>query len=231
MYQGALRDDVQQPLEPVGSRLRGRALARPARISSCHVSSRSQRERAFRDSSHPARGARRISLLRAASHDFALEATSPSSLRPSMLSSTTDRPTWHGALQSLLRIVTGALFMQHGVQKLFGLLLNPTRPWNGPPEFLTQFWFAGVLETFGGALIVLGLFTRPVAFLLAGEMAVAYFQAHFPRNFWPIRNGGEVVVMFCFTYLYLFAVGGGPFSLDALLGRWRSARNTDVVAA
>jgi len=68
---------------------------------------------------------------------------------------------------------------------------------------------------------VLGLFTRPVAFLLAGEMAVAYFQAHAPRDFFPIRNGGEVVVLFCFIYLYLFAVGAGPYSLDALLGRRR----------
>ena len=86
----------------------------------------------------------------------------------------------------------------------------------------SQFWFAGVLETFGGFLIVLGLFTRPVAFLLAGEMAVAYFQAHAPRGFWPIMNNGEIVVMFCFAYLFFFANGGGPYSLDAVLGR-RSA--------
>lgn len=138
------------------------------------------------------------------------------------------RPTWHGALHSLLRVVTGLLFMQHGVQKLFGLLLPPNRPFNGPPDVFSQFWFAGVLETFGGALIVLGLFTRPVAFLLAGEMAVAYFQAHFPRNFWPILNGGEPVVLFCFTYLYFFATGGGPYSLDALL---RSRRRAALATA
>lgn len=132
-------------------------------------------------------------------------------------------PAWlPGFTHSLLRVVTGALFMQHGVQKLFGLLVAPDRPWNGPPPMFSQFWFAGVLEVFGGALIVLGLFTRPVAFLLAGEMAVAYFQAHFPRNFWPIRNGGENVVLFCFVYLYLFATGGGPYSLDAMIrGRRR----------
>lgn len=122
-----------------------------------------------------------------------------------------------GTLLSLLRVVTGALFMQHGVQKLFGLLLAPERPWNGAPAMLSQMWVAGVLETFGGLLIVLGLFTRPVAFLLAGEMAVAYFQAHLPRSFWPILNGGAHVVLFCFIYLYLFAAGGGRFSLDALL--------------
>jgi putative oxidoreductase len=132
-------------------------------------------------------------------------------------------PAWlPGATLSLLRIVTGMLYMQHGVQKLFGLLVDPARPWGGAPPMFSQFWFAGVLETFGGALIVLGLFTRPVAFLLSGEMAVAYFQAHLPRSFWPIRNGGEPVVLFCFVYLYLFAVGAGPWSLDALLRRRKS---------
>ena len=129
-----------------------------------------------------------------------------------------------GLTHSLLRAVTGALFMQHGVQKLFGLLVDPSRPWNGPPPMLTQFWIAGVLETFGGALIVLGLLTRPVAFLLAGEMAVAYFQAHLPRGPFPIRNGGEHVVLFCFVYLFLVAAGGGPYSLDALLRARRARR-------
>ena len=126
-------------------------------------------------------------------------------------------PVWlPGATHSLLRIVTGLLFMQHGVQKLFGFLVPPDRPWTGAPPMFSQFWFAGVLETFGGALIVLGLFTRPVALLLAGEMAVAYFQAHFPRSFWPIQNMGEPAVLFCFIYLYLFAAGAGPWSIDAL---------------
>jgi putative oxidoreductase len=133
-------------------------------------------------------------------------------------------PAWlPGATHSLLRVVTGALFMQHGVQKLFGLLVDPSRPWTGAPPMFSQFWFAGVLETFGGFLIVLGLCTRPVAFLLSGEMAVAYFQVHAPRAFWPIVNRGEIVVMFCFVYLYLFATGPGPFSLDAAF-RDRGAR-------
>jgi putative oxidoreductase len=140
-----------------------------------------------------------------------------------MTSSTpsTRLPAWlPGTTHALLRIVTGLLFMQHGVQKLFGLLVDPSRgPWTGAPPMFSQFWFAGVLEVFGGALIVLGLFTRPVAFLLSGEMAVAYFQAHFPRSFWPILNGGEAVVLFCFIYLYLFAVGAGPWSIDALRRR------------
>ena len=135
-------------------------------------------------------------------------------------------PAWLvGATHSLLRVVTGLMFMQHGVQKLFGLLLPPDRPWNGAPPMFTQFWFAGILETFGGALIVLGLFTRPLAFLLSGEMAVAYFQAHAPRSLFPILNGGEPVVLFSFIYLYFLAAGGGPFSLDAMLfGRRESRR-------
>ena len=131
-------------------------------------------------------------------------------------------PAWlYGATLSLLRALTGALFMQHGVQKLFGLLADPSRPWTGAPPAFSQFWLAGVLETFGGVLIVLGLFTRPVAFLLAGEMAVAYFMAHAPRGFWPVRNGGENVVLFCFVFLHLIAAGAGPFSVDAVLGRLR----------
>ena len=127
-------------------------------------------------------------------------------------------PAWLlGTTHSLLRIVTGALFMQHGVQKLFGFLTDPTRPWNGAPPMFSQVWIAGVLEVFGGAAIVLGLFTRPIAFLLCGEMAVAYFQVNFSRSFWPIRNGGEPAVLFCFVYLYLFAAGAGPYSLDGIL--------------
>jgi putative oxidoreductase len=133
-------------------------------------------------------------------------------------------PAWlPGAVHSLLRVVTGALFMQHGVQKIFGLLADPSRPWTGPPPEFSQMWFAGVLETFGGLLIVLGLFTRPVAFILAGEMAVAYFQAHAPRGFWPLRNGGEPTVLYSLVFLYLFATGAGPFSLDAVLRRRRES--------
>lgn len=129
-------------------------------------------------------------------------------------------PAWlPGALLSLLRVMTGLLFMQHGLQKLFGMLLSADRTWGGAPPMFSQFWFAGVLEVFGGALIVLGLFTRPVAFLLAGEMAVAYFQAHAPRDFFPILNGGEAVVLFCFVFLYLFAAGAGPFSVDSAMSK------------
>ncbi len=131
-------------------------------------------------------------------------------------------PAWlPGATHALLRVITGALFMQHGVRKLFGLLLSPERTWTGPPEVFSQMWFAGVLEVFGGPFIVLGLFTRPVALLLSVEMAVAYFQAHAPRSLWPILNGGEPALLFCFIFLYLFATGAGPFSMDAA---WRRRR-------
>lgn len=127
-----------------------------------------------------------------------------------------------GIAHSLLRAMTGLLFMQHGLQKLFGLLLAPDRPWNGAPPVFSQFWIAGVLELFGGFLIAIGLFTRPVAFLLAGEMAVAYFQSHAPQSFFPVLNRGEAAVLFCFIFLYLFAAGPGPYSVDAALrGRRR----------
>jgi putative oxidoreductase len=127
-------------------------------------------------------------------------------------------PAWlPGVAHALLRVITGALFMQHGLQKLFGLVVDPSRPWNGPPDLFSMMWFAGVLEAFGGLLIVIGLFTRPVAFILSGEMAVAYFMVHAPRSFWPVLNEGEHTVLFCFVFFYLFATGAGPFSVDAML--------------
>lgn len=145
----------------------------------------------------------------------------------SELTRSTWLPAWlPGTAHALLRIVTGALFMQHGAQKLLGLLLDPSRPWNGAPPMFSQFWFAGVLELFGGLLIVLGLWTRPVAFLLAGEMAVAYFQAHIARSFFPVLNGGEHTVLFCFNFLFLFAAGAGPFSVDTWLRRRRELGGT-----
>lgn len=110
------------------------------------------------------------------------------------------------------RIVFGLMFMQHGAQKLFAVLGREEAA-----EAFTQMWFAGVLEFWGGLLIVLGLFTRPVAFVLAGQMAVAYVLAHLPRAFFPIQNGGELSVLFCFFFLFLAANGGGAFSLDGLL--------------
>ena len=126
---------------------------------------------------------------------------------------------WTGRLLSVLRIVTGLLFMMHGTQKMFGF---PSGEMSRPFELMSQMGLAGVLETFGGAMIVLGLLTRPVAFILAGQMAVAYFQAHFPRSFFPTLNGGEPAALFCFIFLYLMMAGAGPWSIDALLARSRA---------
>ena len=108
---------------------------------------------------------------------------------------------------ALLRIVAGLLFAQHGVQKLFGLLGGTQQP------LLSQMGLAGVIETFGGLAIALGLFTSPVAFVASGQMAVAYFQAHLPRGFWPIQNGGELAVLNCFLFLYIASRGSGKWSL------------------
>lgn len=120
-----------------------------------------------------------------------------------------------------LRVVAGLLFMQHGVQKLFGLLLPPDRPFTGAPDPFSLMWTAGVLETFGGALIVLGLLTRPVAFLLAGQMAVAYFMVHASQGFWPILNQGELAALYCFIFLVFAGAGAGPHSVDAIIARNR----------
>jgi putative oxidoreductase len=119
-------------------------------------------------------------------------------------------------LQSLLRITAALTFMTHGTQKLFGLpALQPRET----VELMSQAGVAGILETFGGLLVLVGLFTRPVAFILSGEMAVAFFQAHFPRAFWPVLNGGEPAYLFCFIFLFFAAAGPGPWSLDAVFGR------------
>jgi putative oxidoreductase len=112
-----------------------------------------------------------------------------------------------------MRLVFGFLFACHGAQKLFGLLGGHAQlhdPW-----LLT----AGVLEFVGGILVAFGLFTRPVAFVLCGEMAVAYFKAHFPGGIWPIMNHGEPAVLYCFFFLYLMVRGAGPLSLDGLRGK------------
>ena len=125
---------------------------------------------------------------------------------------------------ALLRIVAGVLFAVHGAQKLFGFL---TPEFNGAPGMFSRMWIAGVLEFFGGTMVAAGLFTRPVAFLLSGEMAVAYFMAHFPRAFWPIQNGGEPAALFCFIFLAFAGMGAGRFSLDeAIAGRRRPVEVT-----
>ncbi len=120
-------------------------------------------------------------------------------------------------LQSLLRIVAASMFMLAGTPKLFGF---PVHMPGGTAKVFSQLWIGGVLEVFGGALLLLGLFTRPVAFLLAGEMAVAFFQFHFPKSPWPTVNGGVAAVLYCFIWLYFSAAGPGPWSLDARRRRW-----------
>lgn len=115
-----------------------------------------------------------------------------------------------------LRIVAGLLFMEHGTQKLFGF---PSAPASGLPAVLSIFWIGAVLEFVGGLLIVIGLFTRPVAFVLAGEMAVAYWMFHAPSSFYPVMNGGDAAILFCFVFLYIAARGPGPLSVDGSRNR------------
>ncbi len=129
---------------------------------------------------------------------------------------------WLGTASSiaftLLRIVSGLMLVQHGVQKHLGWLLPPSRPWSGAPELFSQPWIAGTLEIGGGILLALGLFTRPVSFVLSGLMAFAYFPSHAPRGFWPILTGGELPALYAFVFLVFAAIGGGPYSVDALFG-------------
>jgi putative oxidoreductase len=124
---------------------------------------------------------------------------------------------WRPRLLSVLRIMTALLFLQHGLMKLFGF-----PPSDFQPPLLSLFGLAGVLEVVGGLLLLVGLFTRPVAFILSGEMAVAYFMAHAPQGFFPIKNGGEVAILFCFVFLYLVFSGPGAWSIDAARRRTAS---------
>lgn len=124
--------------------------------------------------------------------------------------------SWTPRLLSVLRIITGFLLIPHGAQKLFGFLAPPGMP--GPATF-SQMWIGGVLEFFGGLLLLIGLFTRPVAFILSGMMAVAYFQFHASGGFWPIQNKGESAVLYCFVLLFFAVAGGGEWSLDRILRR------------
>jgi putative oxidoreductase len=120
----------------------------------------------------------------------------------------------------LLRVVTGFLFIQFGGMKLFGWFGGMP---GGPPALMSQVGIGGILEVFGGALILVGLFTRPVAFILSGEMAVAYLQFHQPKGMWPIQNQGVPAALLCFIFLFMAAYGGGAWSLDALIRRKRGA--------
>jgi putative oxidoreductase len=115
--------------------------------------------------------------------------------------------------------MSALLFMAHGTAKLLGF--PATEMFATPPEVGTLIWIAGVLELVGGALLALGLFTRPVAFVLSGEMAFAYFLGHAPQAAFPVQNGGDAPILFCFVFLYIAAAGGGPWSLDSVLFKRR----------
>jgi putative oxidoreductase len=127
---------------------------------------------------------------------------------------------WAPRMLAILRIVAALIFMEHGTQKLLGFPPSD-RP---APELLSLSGVAGVLELFGGALLVLGLFTRPVAFVLAGEMAFAYWLAHAPDSFFPVNNGGDAAILYCFVFLYLAVAGSGAWSLDNLRRERRRAQ-------
>ena len=126
---------------------------------------------------------------------------------------------WTGRMLSILRIVTALMFVTAGSTKLFGY---PPPPMPMPPiPVMSQMWIGGVLEMVGGTCLIFGLFTRPVSFVLAGEMAVAYFQFHVPQSFFPTTSNGVPAALYCFIFLYLTFAGGGPWSVDAVLARSR----------
>jgi putative oxidoreductase len=124
----------------------------------------------------------------------------------------------HGRL-SILRIMTALLFLEHGTQKLLGFPPSP----NPGPALFSLLGIQGIIELVGGLLLALGLFTRPVAFMLSGDMAVAYFMAHAPQSFFPVLNRGDAAILYCFVFLYLIFAGPGPWSLDATRDRQGTA--------
>ena len=123
---------------------------------------------------------------------------------------------WRPQLLSVLRIMAGLEILQHGTAKLLGF---PALPNFANLQIMSLSGIAGIIELIGGALFVLGLFTRPTAFILSGLTAAAYFIAHAGKSFYPIANGGELAVLYCFVFLYIFAAGPGPWSVDAARGR------------
>jgi putative oxidoreductase len=122
---------------------------------------------------------------------------------------------WSPEILSLLRMVAAFMFIQHGTAKMFGF---PVAMGSGGLDWLSQMGLAAILEVFGGTLLLVGLLTRPVALILSGEMAVAYFMAHFPNGFWTLANHGDAAVLYCFVFLYIASAGGGKWSVDRLRG-------------
>jgi putative oxidoreductase len=126
---------------------------------------------------------------------------------------------WSAQLLSVLRIMAGLLILQNGTTKWLNF---PAGPLNNNASVQTMIGTAGLLELIGGLLLVIGLFTRPVAFILSGMTAIAYFYAHAPRDFYPVLNGGGFAILFCFAFLYLAAAGGGAWSVDRM---WRKTKD------
>lgn len=124
---------------------------------------------------------------------------------------------WQGPALSLLRFVAGLCFLEHGLSKLFGFPPVATFAHGLPP----MVWVAGIVETFGGFLICIGLFTRPAAFIASGEMAVGYFTVHLPKSPFPEINGGDAAILYCFIFFFLIFAGAGPISVDRLIGSRR----------
>ncbi len=122
---------------------------------------------------------------------------------------------WEPYVLALLRIMTALLFLEHGTQKLLGFPPSP----NPGPALFSLGGIAGLIEIVGGVLVTIGLFTRAAAFIVSGEMAFAYFLAHAPRNFFPVLNGGDAAILYCFIFFYLVFAGPGPWSIDAMRSR------------
>jgi putative oxidoreductase len=129
---------------------------------------------------------------------------------------------WSPRVLSILRIMTGLLFLQHGLSKFFGFPVPFPVPGPLPPLLMA----AGTIELVAGVLITFGLFTRPAAFIASGEMAIAYFMQHAPKGFYPLANNGEGAILFCFAFLYLVFAGPGPWSVDAALAKRNTAGNS-----
>ena len=136
------------------------------------------------------------------------------------------RAVFVGLTLLALRVISALVLLEHATAQAFGVPNNPARPFEGAPAILSRTWVASVIELVGGPLIILGVFTRPVAFVLSGLMAFAYFLVHAPVNFFPVVNRGEPAVLLCFVFLYMAAAGAGPYSLDAM---WTARREKRAV--
>jgi len=137
-------------------------------------------------------------------------------------------PSYQRVVYTALRVIACFIIMQHGAQKLLGLL-GGVGPQHGSAPLVSLMGLAGVIEFVLASLVLVGLFTRPAAFIVSGEMAAAYFKVHAPRGFWPIQNHGELAVVLCFTFLFFAACGEGTYSLDALFFGAKAERSAEAL--